>query len=230
MIETIKKITEDALVLCEREFSYNELFCFLENGNDAQKQICILKIPCLKSQKDADALIFHLTNQHGTVREAAAEKINELMQTPDSVFFQTDFALEKFLYAVIDVNPNICRLIIDVLPCLSEESTEKFLHNLCDLTLKIADEAEALNVRNRSHVYTKKIFNLYWCLEAISKIARRSDNSIERIIAKTSISPEYTIREKTAKIIKNLGSDKFLDIFNKLKNDENFYVRFQAGD
>ena len=230
MTETIKKITEDALALCEREFSYSELFCFLENGNDAQKQICIFKIPCLKSQKDADALIFHLTNQHGTVREAAAEKINELMQTPDSVFFQTDFALEKFLYAVIDVNPNICRLIIDVLPCLSEESTEKFLHNLCDLTLKITDEAEALNVRNRSHVYTKKIFNLYWCLEAIAEIACQHDESIEKIIKKTSISPEYTIREKTAKIIKNLGSDKFLDIFNKLKNDENFYVRFQAGD
>ena len=105
MTDTIKNLTEKACELCEKELSFSELFEYIKNGNDSEKQICILKISHLESQDEADMLLFHLTNQHGTVREAAAEKINELMkQNPD--FFQNDFAIKKFLLAV---NAQRCR-------------------------------------------------------------------------------------------------------------------------
>ena len=173
-------------------------------------------------------LLFHLTNQHGTVREAAAEKINELMkQNPD--FFQNDFAIKKFLLAVNDVNPNICRLIIDILPLLYSDKKENFLDALYDLTLKVTDEADKLNVRNRSHVYTKKIFNLYWCLEAISETANVVCEKLVDIIKRNYNSDEYTVREKIAKIVRKMNNPEFGDILNILKTDENFYVRFQAG-
>ncbi len=226
MTDTVIKLTEKACELCEKELSGSELFDYIENGTDSEKQICILKISHLESQKEADVLLFHLTNQHGTVREAAAEKINELMKkTPD--FFQNDFAREKFLLAVNDVNPNICRLVIDILPLLCPEQKEKFLNSLYDLTLKVAKEAESLNVRNRSHIYTKKIFNLYWCLEAIAETSNGVCEKLSEIIRRNYKSEEYTVREKVAKIIKKLNVSEFDDILNILKTDENFYVRFQ---
>lgn len=228
MTDTIKNLTEKACELCEKELSFSELFEYIKNGNDSEKQICILKISHLESQDEADMLLFHLTNQHGTVREAAAEKINELMkQNPD--FFQNDFAIKKFLLAVNDVNPNICRLIIDILPLLYSDKKENFLDALYDLTLKVTDEADKLNVRNRSHVYTKKIFNLYWCLEAISETANVVCEKLVDIIKRNYNSDEYTVREKIAKIVRKMNNPEFGDILNILKTDENFYVRFQAG-
>ena len=227
MTESVKNLTEKACELCEKDLSYTELFYYIKNGKDSEKQICILKLSCLKSQEDADILLSNLTNQHGTVREAAAEKINELMKkNPD--FFQTGYALEKFLLAINDVNPNICRHIIEILPFLKPDRKEQLLHSLYDLTLKVTEEAQRLNVRNRSHVYTKKIFNLYWCLEAISELAALPEEKLKNIINKNFDSEEYTIREKTAKIIRNLNAPEFSQILEKLKADENFYVRFQA--
>ena len=224
--EKIVELTEKACNFCEQTFAYEELFKFLECGSDDEKQICILKIPHIKNQKDADMLIFHLTNQHGTVREAAAEKINELMKSDSRVFFQTSFAKEKFLRAVNDVNPNICRMIIEILPYLQEKS--EFLDALYDITLEVIEEAEKLNVRNRSHLYTKKIFNLYWCLEAVSQIVENTDKKLKQIVEKTYNSEEYTVREKTAKVIKKLNTPEFDRYLKSLENDENFYVRFQS--
>lgn len=225
--EKIVKLTEKACSFCSREFSYDELFAFLKNGSDDEKQICILKIPCVKNQKDADLLLSHLTNQHGTVREAVAEKINELMKKESGSFFQTPYAMEKFLCAVNDVNPNICRMIIEILPFLCEK--KDFLKSLYKKTQEVLNEAEILNVRNRSHLYTKKIFNLYWCLEAISQIVESADEDLKSIVEKTYCSEEYTVREKTAKILKKINSVDFKDYLFSLENDENFYVRFQAN-
>ena len=225
MPDNIKELTKRACELCEKDFSYQELFDFLRNGTDDEKQICILKIPRINSQQDADLLLFHLTNQHGTVREAAAEKINELMKNGCPDFFQTDFAREKFLPAINDVNPNICRFIIEILPLMKEHQKKKFLDELYDWTLKVSDEAKKLNVRNRIHVYTKKIFNLYWCLETISAIAEKPSEKLGKIIEETFDSEEYTIREKTAKILKKVNAKQYAHFFKILQNDENFYVK-----
>lgn len=225
MPDNIKELTKRACELCEKDFSYQELFDFFRNGTDDEKQICILKIPRINSQQDADLLLFHLTNQHGTVREAAAEKINELMKNGCPDFFQTDFAREKFLPAINDVNPNICRFIIEILPLMKEHQKKKFLDELYDWTLKVSDEAKKLNVRNRSHVYTKKIFNLYWCLETISAIAEKPSEKLGKIIEETFDSEEYTIREKTAKILKKVNAKQYAHFFKILQNDENFYVK-----
>ena len=148
------------------------------------------------------------------------------MKSDSRVFFQTSFAKEKFLRAVNDVNPNICRMIIEILPYLQEKS--EFLDALYDITLEVIEEAEKLNVRNRSHLYTKKIFNLYWCLEAVSQIVENTDKKLKQIVEKTYNSEEYTVREKTAKVIKKLNTPEFDRYLKSLENDENFYVRFQS--
>ena len=225
MPDNIKELTKRACELCEKNFSYDELFEILKNGTDDEKQICILKIPRINSQQDADLLLFHLTNQHGTVREAAAEKINELMKNGCANFFQTDFAREKLLCAINDVNPNICRFIIEILPLLNESQKKKFFDELYDLTLKVSYEARELNVRNRSHVYTKKIFNLYWCLETISAIVEKPSEKLGKIIEETFDSEEYTIREKTAKFLKKVNAKQYAHFFKIMQNDENFYVK-----
>lgn len=227
-IETVLKMTNKAFSLCEKDFSHDELVSFIKHGSDDEKQISILMLKSIESQKEADLLIFLLTNQHGTVREATAEKINELMHFQTyRCYFQTSEAHEKFLAAVNDVNPNICRYIIDILPFLDNRQT--FLENLYAKTLLGIEEARVLNVRCRSHMYTKKIFNLYWCLEAISVLAEEPEKKLEEIIEKTYCSEEYTIREKTAKILIHLNCAEYSNILKKLSMDENFYVRLQCN-
>lgn len=229
-IENIIHNTETACKLCEQDFDYESIINILKTGNDNEKQICILKLDRLTNQQDANLLIKHLTNHHGIVREAVAIALNDLvLEKKQTQYIQTEEILNTLVNAVNDVNPNICRLIIDILPAINNK--EYFLSKLYDRTLMTIKEADELNVRCRTHMYTKKIFNLYWCMEAISAIINQTSERLEKIIEQTSLSEEYTIREKTAKIICSVSNPtkKINRISELLINDENFYVRLQMS-
>lgn len=221
-IEIIKDI-EKACEFCERDFSYEELIAVLKGENDVEKQICILKLKELKSQEDADLLVFHLTDHHGIVRESTAIKICELIcDERFSHLFQSEKILDSLLRAVNDINPNICRLIIDILPKI--ENKKHFLENLYKRFDFVFEEIEKLR---RSNWYTKKLFNLYWCLESLASIKAPLNEDMERVLLRASKFREYTIREKVAMVVVSLDetSDVVDDIKSELSKDENFYVK-----
>ena len=86
---------------------------------------------------------------------------------------------------------------------------------------------EELEKLKRSTWYTKKLFNLYWCLEALSNLQPQINKDFEDIIEQASKIKDYTIREKAAMVLSKLPetSEKIDKIKKALKDDENFYVR-----
>lgn len=234
MSEDIKILNEieKAVKLCEKEYSRDEIFDLLKASSasnpqiDVEKQICILKLEDIRTQQEADVLVYHLTEHHGLIREACAHKINEFMQNPSlQNFFQTTEISDALLKAVNDINPNICRLIIDVLPYLKDK--KYFLNNLYNRFDVIFDELEKLK---RSNWYTKKLFNLYWGLEALCALSPDCDSKLQNVLQQCLKIREYTIREKTAMLLDSLKSDK--DFINQAKQllaqDTNYYVKRYA--
>lgn len=227
-IQILKEI-ERAVEFCEKEYTRSDIFSVLNTTTsqnpdiNMEKQICILKLQDILSQDEADLLVFHQTGQHGLIREAAAQKINEFLK--NSVyrkFFQTKYVADILVKAVNDINPNICRTIIEVLPFLQDK--DYFLTKLYERFEEVFDELEQLK---RSNWYTKKLFNLYWCLEALSSVNADIDERLERVLERTSQFRDYTIREKTAMILSTITTSSLIidSIKQKLENDENFYVK-----
>ncbi len=226
-LEKIIENTETACRLCEREFLHDEIINIIHTDNDIEKQICILKLLGVNTQEEADLLVFNLTNHGGIIREAAAVKINELMQDNRfSGFFQTESILDTLLDAIIDINPNICRLIIEVLPFVNDKAG--FFEKLYSRALAVIDDAVTMNIRNKGYEYSRKVFKIFWYMEAVCALAYFQDQEkIKNILLKTYTFKDYTIREKAAKILSQLdGVIEGLDeIMNVLKNDENYFVR-----
>ena len=165
----ILKNTETTCLLCERDFSHSELIEIIKTENDLEKQICLLKLKEIRSQDEADLLVFNLTNHHGIIREAAAIKINELKKMPEnSAFFRTEKILLTFLDAVIDINPNICRHIIEILPFI--ENKKFFFKNLIKRALEIIEDAKTMNRRKSGYIYSRKVFKIFWYLGQLSEI------------------------------------------------------------
>ena len=79
---------------------------------------------------------------------------------------------------------------------------------------------------NKNHAKNKLTFNLYWLLETISILDVNKIENLENILTKTSNFIDYTIREKTAKILSKM-ENKPPELLRKLKNDENIYVKNQ---
>lgn len=227
-IQILKEI-EKAALLCEKEYTREDIFRVLKMDNsknpdiDIEKQICILKLDTVVSQEEADILVFHQTQQHGLIREAVSQKINEFMKDPKSVvFFQTKEISNTLLKAVNDINPNVCRTIIEVLPLIKDK--EYFLSILYPRFEQVFAELEKLK---RSRLFTKMLFNLYWCLESLSVLNASVDERLEKLLLTTSKFKDYTIREKTAMVLSGLKqtSPVLEEIKARLKNDVNFYVR-----
>ena len=219
---------EKAAELCEKEYTRSEIFALLEIDSavnqemDIEKQICILKLADIRSVAEADILIHHLTGHHGLIREACAQKINDFFKTEEfAKFFQNQKTYDSLLKAVNDINPNICRLIVEILPYVEDKNY--FLNNLYERFQVIFDELEKLK---RSNWYTKKLFNLYWGLEALNSMCPPCDEKLKSVIEQCLKIREYTIREKTAMLLSNL--DDKVEFVKKareeLSKDTNYYV------
>ena len=219
---------EKAAGLCKKEYSHSDIIDVMKTENDFEKQICILKLQKLESQEEADLLVFQLTGHHGLIREAAAEKISGFVSDKKyRDMFLNENSLNSFLKAVNDINPNICRTICCALPYLFKNSQEEkvfFLKNMYNRFDEIFAELEKLR---RSNWYTKKLFNLYWCLEALALIEPQVDTELENILEQASKIRDYTIREKTAFVLSKIESpsSKLNEIKSRLKTDDNFYVK-----
>lgn len=226
--ENLDKNFEEALKLSMQKFSYEDLIEFLKTGNIPEKQNAALKIEELKSVDDADVLISNLTGCDGKIREAVALKINQLLLI-DRKYIEFFNQAEIFADASIDINANICRLVIDSVKLLIEK--EDFYQKYSIKILKFIDDAFAeldrFIFRDKKYVINKQLFKLYWALEALKLfVTKLPQEKVLAILARAMLEKEYTIREKVAQLILLLPENEKISAMKaELKTDENYYVR-----
>ena len=231
--ETLDENFKEALNLIDKQLSHAELIAMLRNGNIPQKQLAALRLETVTSKEDAKTLLNNLTGQDGKIREAVSLKIHELASESK---FQTYFLsqdkemlTEYFLAAIIDINGNICRNILDTLRYFKHDKdfSNLFVSKLIKLIHNLFNKINEFDLKDGKYKINKEIFKLYWCLEAVNlyyDIIALSD--LKSIIMVTKNINEYTIREKTAKILSNNFQDKdLISAREELKNDTNYYVR-----
>ncbi len=228
--ETYDENFNQALKLFERDFSQNELLELLKNGNIVQKQISALKLTSINNFSEAIILTKNLTGQDGKIREAVSLKINEFLQNPNfAQYFLQEEIYDILLDAIIDVNGNVCRNIISAIQNLKNEVSfcEYFTKKLITLSKHLAYIVKEFDFQDGKYKVNKEAFKLYWCLEVISEFIDYIDlKDLKAIILQTKDINEYTIREKTAKILsKNINDEELNLIKAELKNDKNYYVR-----
>lgn len=228
--ETLDENFNKALELFENPFTHEELILFLRNGNIVQKQIAALRIESVKNVKDADTFMSNLVGQDGKIREVVSFRLNEFLKNPDThKFFLKTENYDIFLQAIIDINGNICRNIISAISNLKQypEFSGYFCEKLINLTQTLIEKVNEFGFNDGKYKVNKEVFKLYWCLETIYVFTNFIKSDIlKEILLLTKCVGEYTIREKTAKILSRLDCDDDLaKIRQELKNDKNYYVR-----
>lgn len=221
---------KQALELASKDFSDAELYELLKNGNIPQKQIAALRIKTVESEEQARIFLANLTGQDGKIREAVSLRINEFMCNPQTLhYFQNINAYDIFLEAIIDINGNICRNIINAVANMkdSEDFSKYYTSKLIQKIWTLIDIIKDFDLQDGKYKVNKEVFKLYWCLETLYDFADKIKFSeLKQILLATKEINDYTIREKTARILTlNFQDDDLNKIKIQLKSDNNYYVR-----
>ncbi len=214
-----------ACELSEKDFTHEELLQMLNNGNIAERQIAALKFDKVENDVDALALMNNLTGCDGKIREAIALRINQIITLDSNSREYFNFPL-VFADATIDINANICRLVVDSAKLLKtdEDFTKIYVQRILEFTDEAFDALDKFIFRDKKYVINKQLFKLYWCLETLQNFYMDVDkNKLEEILTKGAEQNEYTIREKVAQIVQISG--EFASLKEKLQFDDNYYVR-----
>lgn len=225
-------ISKLAYELSDKNFSSDEIFEILKNGNDLEKQAVLINLNKINTQDEFEIFISNLTNQSGPIRENVSLKLAEL-----DLNFNINNNL--ILDALCDVNPNVCRNITEFLKKYNNENLKNELVSRIKILIEDIFKyysatpkkfRENKEKSKKNHIINKKIFHLYWCLEGLSIIIDDEiDKNIEEILKISSDFYDYTIREKTAQILAKIKNPPD-ELLQKLKNDDNFYVKNQVYD
>lgn len=228
--DTLDENFMQALNLYEQNYTNEELIKLLQNGNIVQKQIAALRLENINSTDEANVLVENLTGQDGKIREAVSLKLNQFMSDEKCLkYFKTTESYDIFLDAIIDINANICRNVICAISNLksNKEFCECFCPKLISLTNNLLEKIQQFNFQQGKYKVNKEVFKLYWCLETIYTFYEEINLSeIKPILLQAKDIEEYTIREKTAKILtKNFEDIELQKVKEQLENDSNYYVR-----
>ena len=231
--DTLDENFASALNLLEGNFSHRDLILMLVSGNIPEKQFAALSLEKLDSVDDANILISNLIGQDGKIREAVSIKIKEFLNNENSrIYFyslDSDLLADYFIKSIIDINGNICRNILDALEIIKENKnfSDIFIPKLIELIFNLINKINEFDYRDGKYKVNKEVFKLYWCLEALNIFYDKIPvETLKNILKITKDIDEYTIREKTAKILSNNICDELLNKIKKeLKNDTNYYVR-----
>ncbi len=228
--ETLDENFTQALRMYEQNYSQEELYAFLENGNIVQKQISALKLEGVFSSRQAKILVSNLTGQDGKIREAVSLRLKEFMSEPEMLqYFMNLSNYDVFLDAVIDINGNICRNVIGAIINLKsdEEFCSCFCPKLVELTFELLDKVESFDFQDGKYKINKEVFKLYWCLETIFEFKDKIQFAkLKQILLRSKNIEEYTIREKAAKILATGFDDsELVEAQHELQNDRNYYVK-----
>ena len=213
--------------MAQKDFSHNELIEMLINGNIPEKQIAALNLDYVTID-EAELLINNLTGCDGKIREAVAFKIRSLLKQDKKYIDMFAPFYSVFADATIDINGNICRIVIDCVEILKEnnEFGNKYLEKLFKIIDETFAELDKIVFRDKKYTVNKQLFKLYWCLESLKLFTDKiPSDRLYKILEKTSKEKEYTIREKTAEILVKIKDEKLDTLTDTLKNDENYYVR-----
>lgn len=210
-----------ALELYQNPYSHEDLISMLKNGSDVQRQISALRLEKITSTADAEALVSNLVGQDGKIREAVSFKLKELI----SPYFIPHANI--FLQGIIDINGNVCRNVISAISMLKSypEFTQYICPRLTGMTLNVIEVLKQVQDDVKGYKINKEIFKLYWCLETVYEFFEYiCPLEIEKIVLATKDIEEYTIREKTARILTKATSPELLKIRQELRDDPNYYV------
>ena len=217
-----------ACELSERDFTHSEMIKMLETGNLQEKQYAAMSLDTLESAEEGKILIGSLTGCDGKIREAVALKINQLLANkPETIEYLSPHP-EIFADASIDINANICRLVIDSAAFLRKDTyfKEGYLKKILGFIQETFAEIDKFIFRDKKYVINKQLFKLYWCLEGLKLFVDDiKTDELFQILERASKEKEYTIREKTAQILGLTNNSAFAPLVEKLKQDENYYVR-----
>ncbi len=216
-----------ACELSEKVLSHDEMIDMLKFGNVPQKQFAALNLDYVKNEEEGKLLISNLTGCDGKIREAVSLKINQLLISNSSISSYIDFP-NVFANASIDINANICRLVIDSVRILKTNSkfSKEYLYRILEFIYQTFEEIDKFIFRDKKYVINKQLFKLYWCLESLKLFVNDiPKETLFNILERASQEKEYTIREKVAQILILSNDDIFLSIKDKLCNDENYYVK-----
>ena len=224
--EKYKQDFNRALNLYETESSHEELINFLKNGSIVEKQVATLKLDGIYNEEEAKIFISNLVNCDGKIREAVSFRLKEFIKNTPKYYI--DFP-EIFLNAIVDINGNICRNVIEAIQEL--EAYPQFIENFCpkliENTIQVANIVNAFDIQDGKYKINKQNFKLYWYLETIASFIEFIDEpTLIQIISLTINAQEYTIREKAAKILSKLKTSEITkELKANLTNDSNYYVR-----
>lgn len=208
----------------ERDLSHEELYTGLRDGNIAQKQLSCVRIESCGNAEQAEILMDNLTGIDGKVRESVSFKLKTFIAIRPELFCRKDF-YEIFLDAIIDINGNICRNVISALEALTTERDfcEYFIKNIITRALAVTGTIENFEYKDRKYVTNKEVFKLYWYLEVLSIFNELPAEKLFALLERTAKIEEYTIREKTARLLSKLPPE-MAEKLDGLNFDNNFYV------
>lgn len=206
----------------ERELTHAELYECLKSGSIAEKQLACVRIEACSNSEEAEILMQNLTGIDGKVREAVSFKLKTFIPEHKEIFLRKDF-YDIFLDSIIDINGNICRNVITALQNLAniEEFYNYAVPKIINLSHAVVDKIESFDCKDRKYVTNKEIFKLYWYLETLSIFPIPNADVLFALLKRCEKIEEYTIREKTARLLLKLPTEYKLDGLNF---DNNFYV------
>ena len=139
---------------------------------------------------------------------------------------------KTIVQAILDVNPNVARNIIEFLKITKLNIKEEIYTAVEFIMTEIEKNSRPKKWRSqKNHILTKKYFNLYWLLEAISEGFEEisGDEFLIKILEENSDNYDYTIREKVAKILTRMKNPP-PELLQKMQNDDNYYVKLNFYD
>ena len=226
-----KNLADDFRTACElseKNLSHNEMIEMLKSGNIPQKQFAALNLDILRNKEEGQILVGNLTGCDGKIREAVALKINQLLTAlPEISLYFSSFS-NIFADASIDINANICRLVIDSVGILKNnpEFSKNYSDRILEFISQTFEEIDKFIFRDKKYVINKQLFKLYWCLESLKLFVNFiPKETLLNVLERASQENEYTIREKVAQILVLTDNEIFSDLKERLKKDENYYVR-----
>lgn len=226
LTEEYNKDFNTALNIYINSYSHEYLIELLKNGTIPEKQASAIKLDKINTEEDAEIFMENLTGCDGKIREAVSFRLPEFVK--NNPHFYENFS-QTFLDAIIDINGNICRNTIKALEYLknNETFTNKFIPELIQKTIDIIEPIKKFDLQEGKYKINKVVFKLYWYLETIAQFTDIiPEDTLLQIVNETKNIQDYTIREKTAKILSNINSiPEFVKIKQELKNDQNYYVR-----
>jgi hypothetical protein len=215
---------EYAVELCKDKFSYEDLILLMQKDNLYEKQFAILSLEEIKNVIDGELLCSNLVGQDGKIREAVAFKLSELFeQEKYAKMLSSEKIFNIMLEGLMDINGNVCRSILDI---DNAEFNKYLAGHLIKKIKMILEDISKLDTDDKKYVISKRNFQLYWALEGLYKVCKLMNfEDIKVILSITVGFDDYTIREKTAKILSCYNSDEVKDLKNILKYDTNYYVK-----